>query len=153
MIGNSSPQVKSVSLSIGDPEDKLSLAFAMAQGYKVTLTHEDGEAEILKPDGTTYHVHNFECSCPDSIGRKGGSYQKGNGQHFCKHVAWVAQMRPCEYCGAVMYLTEYRTAFGSRLKVFECEMCRNAASQDLVREERRAEQRIRQTLEAHNATA
>ena len=127
------PEKVKVNLPIGNPDDKLSLAYAMAQGYKVTLTQEDGEAEIVSPEGNVYHVHNFICSCPDSIGRNGGSYQGPGGRRFCKHAAWTAQMRPCEYCGGVMYLTEHKTCFGSRVELFECEMCRNAVSEAVLK--------------------
>ena len=58
---------------IGNPSDRLSLAYAVAKGYRITLTG-DGDAEVVNPAGVAYHVRGWSCSCPDSLGRKGGSY-------------------------------------------------------------------------------
>jgi len=132
MIGNSSPQVKSkpATWTVGCKDDRLSIAYAMSGGYKIALDG-DGSAEVLKADGTAYHVVNFECGCPDKQGR-GGSYAG-----HCKHEVWVSQLRPCELCGGIMALGEFLTAFGQTVRRFECESCGNARDFDLVKGERR----------------
>ena len=116
---------------IGDPEDRLSVAHALTQGYKITLD-ADGSAEVTNPAGVTYHMHDFECDCPDKLGR-GGSYQG-----HCKHELWIGQIRPCEICGGTMVLGEFRTCLGEVLRRFECPDCGNARDFGLVRTERRA---------------
>ena len=121
---------KSALLIVGDKEAKLSIAHAMAQGYRLTLDG-DGNAEIVNPDGKSYYVQNFECDCPDKRIR-GGSY---HGR--CKHEGWIGQMRPCEMCGAIMYLGEFKTAFGECQMRFECSACGNARDDELVCEEER----------------
>ncbi len=133
MVDNSESEVKvrPVMFAVGDTEDKLSVAYAMKQGYRIMLDG-DGEGEITNPAGKTYHIHRFECDCPDKLAR-GGSH----GSH-CKHEWWLAQMRPCGMCGAIMYCGEFHTAFGETLRRFECPACGNARDLDLVREERRA---------------
>ena len=120
---------KSALFVVGDEEAKLSIAHAMAMGYRITLDG-DGNAEVVNPDSRAYYVQNFECDCPDKRIR-GGSY---HGR--CKHEGWIGQMRPCEMCGAVMYLGEFKTAFGECLMRFECPACGNARDHELVREER-----------------
>lgn len=125
--------MKSVTFQIGDDEDRLSIAHALAQGYRVTLTHEDGEAEIVKPGGVTYHVRNFGCDCPDALRRRGGTY----GGH-CKHAVWVSQLRPCDLCGQTMGMVEVRDCFGHTSRRFECGVCGHAKALDAVRQERRA---------------
>ena len=114
---------------VGDKEAKLSIAHAMAKGYRITLDG-DGNAEVINPDGRAYYVQNFECDCPDKR-RRGGSY---HGR--CKHEGWIEQMRPCEMCGAIMYLGEFKTAFGECQLRFECSACGNARDDELVSEER-----------------
>ena len=47
-------------------------------------------------------------------------------------------MRPCEMCGAITYLGEFKTAFAEPLMRFECSSCGNARDHELVREERTA---------------
>ena len=54
---------KSALFVVGDKEAKLSIAHAMAMGYRITLDG-DGNAEIVNPDGRAYYVQNFECDCP-----------------------------------------------------------------------------------------
>ncbi|OGG56628.1 MAG: hypothetical protein A3F84_08370 [Candidatus Handelsmanbacteria bacterium RIFCSPLOWO2_12_FULL_64_10] len=132
MIGNSSPQVKpkSATWTVDCKDDRLSIAHAMSEGYKIAL-NGDGSAEVLKGDGTAYHIHEFECDCPDKQGR-GGSYAG-----HCKHEVWVSQLRPCDLCGGIMALGEFLTAFGKSVKRFECESCGNARDFDLVKGERR----------------
>ncbi|MDE2724337.1 MAG: hypothetical protein OXI59_13270, partial [Gemmatimonadota bacterium] len=120
---------KSPLFVVGDKEAKLSIAHAMAKGYRITLD-SDGNAEVINPDDRAYYVQNFECDCPDKR-RRGGSYHGS-----CKHEGWIGQMRPCEMCGAVMYLGEFKTAFGECLMRFECPACGNARDHELVREER-----------------
>ena len=115
--------------AVGDKEAKLSIAHAMAMGYRITLDG-DGEAEVVNPDGRSYYVQNFECDCPDKRHR-GGSYHGS-----CKHEGWIGQMRPCEMCGAIMYLGEFKTAFGECLMRFDCPACGNARDHELVKEER-----------------
>jgi len=102
----------------------------MAECYKIALDG-DGCAEVLKSDGTAYHVVNFECDCPDRQGR-GGSYAG-----HCKHEVWVSQLRPCELCGGIQALGEFLTAFSKTVRRFECESCGNARDFDLVKGERR----------------
>ena len=116
---------------IGDPADRLSVAHAVAQGYRITLDG-DGSAEVTNPAGVTYHVYNFECGCPDKLGN-GGTYRG-----CCKHELWIGQLRPCEMCSGTMALGEFKTCFGEVLKRFECPGCGNVRDFDLVREERRA---------------
>ncbi|OGG47819.1 MAG: hypothetical protein A3F84_12820 [Candidatus Handelsmanbacteria bacterium RIFCSPLOWO2_12_FULL_64_10] len=134
MIGQTEQKVKSnprlATFAIGDPDDRLSIAHAMAEGYRIALDG-DGTAEVLKADGTAYHVVNFECDCPDRQGR-GGSYAG-----HCKHEIYVSQLRPCELCGGIMALGEFLTAFGKTVRRFECESCGNARDFDLVKGERR----------------
>ena len=120
-----------VSFAVGNTEDKLSLAAAMKQGYRIVLD-TDGEGEVTNPWGRTYYVSGFECDCPDKRSRN-GSY--GN---RCKHELWISQMRPCDCCGGTMLLGEFRTAFGETLRRFECPVCGNARDLALVEEERAA---------------
>ena len=122
---------REASFAVGDIEDKLSLAAAMKQGYRIVLD-TDGEGEVTNPRGRTYYVSGFECDCPDKCSRN-GSY--GN---RCKHELWISQMRPCDCCGGTMLLGEFRTAFGETLRRFECPGCGNARDFDLVEEERAA---------------
>ena len=101
-----------------DASQKLSIVHAMQQGYKITLD-VDGEAEVTNPKGEIYHIHNWKCDCPDSQGRDGGSYTKGDtNEHFCKHVAWASQIHPCPKCNGIMMLN---TECGWR--VFFCCNC------------------------------
>ncbi len=102
-----------------------SIEDAHAQGYKIRLD-SDGCAQVRKADGTAYHVHNFFCDCPDSLGRKGGSYQLPDGRNICKHVSLLLQFTPCRVCGSVMMLQgEY----------FDCidAGCRNALDVRIVK--------------------
>ncbi len=137
MIGQTPSDVKSkpATFNIGDPDDLLSLAHAMGKGYTLTLDG-DGCAEVLKADGTAYHVHDWQCDCPDAIGRNGGSYEK-SGRRYCKHVLWLGQVYPCQYCGSTMPLTEHRTAFGETFQTFDCPTCKNAYDFRFVRGVRR----------------
>jgi hypothetical protein len=132
MVSNSPSQVKSkpATWTVGCKDDRLSIAHAMSEGYRITLDG-DGAAEVLKSDGTAYHVVHFECDCPDKQGR-GGSYAG-----HCKHEIWVSQLRPCEHCGGIQALGEFLTAFGKTVRRFECPDCGNARDFDLVKGERR----------------
>ena len=129
MAVKTSDESKSPLFVVGDEEAKLSIAHAMAKGYRITLDG-DGNAEVINPDGRAYYVQNFECDCPDKR-RRGGSY---HGR--CKHEGWIGQMRPCEMCGAIMYLGEFKTAFGECQLRFECSACGNARDDELASEER-----------------
>ena len=129
MAVKKSDNSKSSLFVVGDKEAKLSIAHAMAKGYRITLDG-DGNAEVVNPDSRAYYVQNFECDCPDKRMRGGSHHGR------CKHEGWVGQMRPCEMCGAVMYLGEFKTAFGECLMRFECPACGNARDHELVREER-----------------
>lgn len=115
---------------IGDVNKKLSIAFALNQGYQVVLDG-DGEAIVTSPKGETYYISNFECGCPDKHCR-GGSHHG-----HCKHEIWISQLRPCESCGSVMNLLAFRTCFGETGERFECTTCGNAWDVGLVRSERR----------------
>lgn len=119
-----------IATPIGDVNEKLSIAFAVEQGYRILLGG-DGEAEISSPCGKTYYVSDFECDCPDKR-QRGGSH-RGR----CKHEIWVSQLRPCEMCGAVMELTAFRTCFGEAGARFECPICANAWQLGMVRAQRR----------------
>lgn len=133
MVANSETDVKPKQplFVVGDPEAKLSLTYAKSQGYRLVLDN-DGDAEVTNNKGQSYYIQNFECDCPDKRHRKGTYAGR------CKHEIWIGQMRPCEMCGAIMYLGEFKTAFGETLMRFECPACGNARDGDLVREERRA---------------
>jgi hypothetical protein len=151
MVSNSPPSVKSIPKSavfaIGDPDDRLSIAYAMSQGYTLTLDG-DGSAEVLKADRTAYHIVDWQCDCPDAQGRNGGGYE-ANGRRFCKHVLWLTQVYPCQYCGSTMPLTEHRTAFGEVTKTFDCPTCKNAVDFRFVRGQRRMKHlQARQQAEA-----
>ncbi len=82
-------------------EVNFSIEDAAKQGYKIRLD-SDGCAEVLKPDGTAYHIHDFECDCLDAWNRNGGSYQRPDGRCLCKHVALLLQFCPCSRCGSAM---------------------------------------------------
>lgn len=124
---------KNIRTSMGDVNEKLSIAHAMAQGYRILLDG-DGEAEVLSPEKEAYYITNFECNCPDKRCR-GGSH-KGH----CKHEIWLSQIRPCELCGSIMSLTAFRTCFGETGERFECQTCGCSWEVDIVRSERRMNQ-------------
>lgn len=119
-----------IETSIGDVNEKLSIAFALTQGYRILLGG-DGEAEILSPSQEAYYITNFECNCPDKQCR--GGTHKGH----CKHEIWLSQIRPCEQCGTTMFLTAYRTCFGETGERFECQTCGCMWDIGVVRAERR----------------
>jgi hypothetical protein len=150
MLHNSPPKVKSdpksAVFTIGDPDDRLSIAHAMSQGYTLTLDG-DGNAEILKADGTAYHVHGWQCDCPDAQGRDGGSYGV-HGNRTCKHVLWISQLTPCQYCGTSMPLTEHRTCFGEVTRTFDCPTCKNAYDYGFIRGQRRFKRVLAREQEA-----
>ncbi len=105
---------------------------AHTQGYKIRM-EADGCAQVRKPDGTAYHVHNFFCDCQDALGRKGGSYQLPDGRNICKHVSLLLRFTPCRVCGSVMMLQgEY----------FDCidAGCRNALDVRIVKQNRQVAQ-------------
>ena len=157
MVAHSSPKVKAepkpVTFAIGDPDDRLSIAHAMREGYTLTLDG-DGCAEVLKADGTPYHLADFVCDCPDAQGRDGGSYGVP-GHRTCKHAIWLSQIHPCSYCGSTMHLSEHKTCFGEVTRTFDCPTCNNAVDFRLVRGQRRlkrvqARQQAEQGREAVN---
>ena len=120
-----------VTFTVGDVNDELSLSYAHAQGYQITLRGADGNALITPPeDDRDYSVIGFQCDCPDARLR-GGTF---GGR--CQHEVWVAQLFPCDHCGGVMELGEQTTCFGQGLLLFSCPVCGNARAFDLVREER-----------------
>ena len=115
---------------VGDVNEKLSIAYAMEQGYRIVLDG-DGHAQIINSEGEVYHIHNFECECPDKQCR-GGSH----GGH-CKHEIWLSQLRPCDMCGSIMELVGFRTCFGETGQRFECPTCSCTWDIGIVRAERR----------------
>ena len=129
-----------------DASQKLSIAFAMRQGYKLTLD-ADGNAEVVNGDGAVYHVHEFGCDCPDATGRSGGTYTRGDSQeHFCKHVSWISQLHPCANCGATMIM--HQMDQGSGIKFFACHNCCAIKAAGLVKVQRqRARQQEREIAE------
>lgn len=104
----------------------------MRDGYQIVL-HADGDADVLKADGTAYHIRHFACDCPDALRRGGGTYAG-----YCKHAIWVSQLRPCDLCGGDMALGEFKTAFGETTRRFECPVCGHSKPLVAVRQERRA---------------
>ena len=114
-----------LNFNVGDVNDKLSLAYAVARGYRFRL-EDDGSVEIQNPQGIFYYLHNWTCSCPDKLLR-GGSY-KGH----CKHAIYTAQMLPCSRCQGVMLLGEYKPWFGKAIRRFECPTCGRIQDQNTV---------------------
>ena len=128
-VSEEAPEHPWAPFTVGDSRDILSVAFAMRRGYRIVLDG-DGVGEVTNPTrGRSYYILDFQCDCPDR--RRGGSY---NGH--CKHEHWLGQMRPCEICGGIMFLGEFRTAFGEVLRRFECPGCGNALDFHLVCQER-----------------
>ena len=127
--------------------DKLSIAYAMAQGYGITLDG-DGSAEVVNGGGAVYHIHEWQCDCPDALSRRGGSYERADGTRICKHVAWLSQLYPCPNCGGTM--VEHQMDQGDGIKFFACHTCRSLKAAGLVLVERRKARREAQ--EAHSAT-
>ena len=121
------------SINPDDATQKLSFAYAMRQGYRITLD-VDGDAEVVNGDSKTYHVHDFECDCPDALSRDGGTYTRPDGTRFCKHVAWVAQLHPCANCGATM--VEHQMDQGRGVRFFACHNCHAIKAAGLVKVER-----------------
>jgi len=112
---------------------KVDICTAYQEGYDIVL-FADGLADVIKPDGTTYHVSIFDgCDCPDKWNR-GGTYDG-----HCKHEHWVAQMTLCPMCRSRMIIND-------RFDFFDCQnpLCKNAKDRRLVVEERKAE-RARRT--------
>ena len=113
----------------GDVNHKLSIAYAMRQGYSISL-EADGCAQIVKADSTTYHVHNWRCDCPDARGRDGGSYTLPDNRHVCKHVSYISQVYPCKCGGLATFNTD------SNWKMFLCTNCHTMRAYQLVKGER-----------------
>ena len=120
-----------VTFTIGDVNDELSVAYAKVQGYNIALQGADGDALITPPDeDPVYHVFRFRCDCPDA------TIADGTFDGHCRHEIWVAQLYPCDHCGAAMELNESTTCFGPGMIVFCCPNCGNARDFNLVKEER-----------------
>jgi len=118
-----------VSFCLGDPDDPLSLAYARAQGCRIALRGEDGNALILTPDDDQgLSVVHFRCTTCRRSGLVNG---------HCSHEVWVAQLRPCECCQGTMVLGEWQTAWGESFWRFECPDCGNIITFERAREERR----------------
>lgn len=113
-----------------DPTDRLSLSHARTEGYKVTVIG-DGYGEVRKPDGTTYYVSDFICTCPDAIKRDGGSYHG-----FCKHSFWVHQIHICD-CGGQAEMFDFETPHGAHDFNYVCHDCGTVKSVQEVVEDRR----------------
>lgn len=99
------------------------------EGCQVKIWH-DGYADILKADGTKYHIYHWRCNCPDAERRNGGSYEAPGGKQVCKHVLVTMLGRPCEHCGRTMVLRDNG--------YFECDACGNARDERVVKAERNA---------------
>ncbi len=90
---------------VGEPEDVLSLAYALRESYRFRI-RSDGNAIVIRPTGEAYHVYNWTCDCADALFRDGGSYERPSGERVCKHLVWLSQVRPCHIstCSGVMVL-------------------------------------------------
>jgi len=128
--------MKVYSIPSGDANNKLSIAYAMKQGYQIVLD-TDGSAEIHNGKGETYLVANWVCDCLDSMARNGGSYEKPDGTPFCKHVTWVSQVYPCVNCQATMLLNSIGSTGGIRF--YACHNCKAIKAVALVKSEREQE--------------
>lgn len=117
-------------ITLGSQDNKLSVANAIALGYRFVLG-QDGEAQIHSPDGEVYYITGFCCECPDKIYRE-GSYD-GN----CKHEVWVYQVMPCPMCGQTMALGCFTTCFGEQIHRFECARCGHARDAKVVFQDRK----------------
>lgn len=119
------------SINPEDARNVLSFTHAMQKGYRITLD-SDGCAQIENGRGDIYHVEDWVCDCPDSISRAGGSYERSDGSRFCKHVAWVSQIHPCDNCNATMILH----TLGDGIHFFSCYNCKSIKSGAFVKFER-----------------
>ena len=133
--------MKIYSLNPDDTTQKTALLHAMSKGYRICLGDEDGDAEITKKDGTVYHVHQWQCNCPDAIGRNGGNYELPDGRRVCKHSLWLSQMHPCSECNGFMMLCVHST-----WRYFTCctPGCRHMKAFQLVKTERQQAFRLRE---------
>jgi hypothetical protein len=113
------------------PEEKADLLafvpvfWAYEKGFRFLLT-QDGDGEVLSPEGTLFRVSGFKCRCGKHLYR-----------NYCLHALWIRQLRPCEQCGDVMVLHQHTTCFGETATLFQCPSCGNTRDVDLVREERK----------------
>lgn len=105
-------------------EHWLPVAQAKDAGFRF-LFQDDGDADVLAPDGEIFNVNGFKCTCTNHVYRT-----------HCLHELWIRQLRPCDQCGSVMELSEYATCFGETVQYFQCPCCGNARDIDLVRAER-----------------
>ena len=109
-----------------DIENQVFVGWAKAEGYQFLLKN-DGDAEILHPDGQVVPVKGFKCQCGEHVYRA-----------HCLHEIWLGQLRPCQMCGSVMEMIEHTSCFGQSIRIFECPSCNNARDFDLVRQERKS---------------
>lgn len=116
-----------------DATTKTSIAHAFAKGYQIT-PDGDGCAEILTPAGDAYYIEDWHCTCPDALGRDGGSYQLPDGRKVCKHVLYLSQLHPCK-CGASMLLNTQ-----SGWKAYVCPVCGSLKAACVVKRERQQNQ-------------
>lgn len=128
---------------------KTSIAYAFAKGYSIT-PDGDGYAQVLTPKGEAYHIHNWQCDCPDSLGRDGGNYELPDGRKVCKHVLWLSQLYPCS-CGASMILN-----VDTNWKAFVCTVCGSLKAFQQVKAERQKAYRLAEqeadTIKTHQPT-
>jgi hypothetical protein len=109
-------------------------------GYRIQFFGE-GEAIVTKPDGETrYFVsltgETFELGCTCIAGQRLGR---------CKHVAVVANFRPCDNPGCTG-VQEYRpavTCFGETVNRFECLTCGKTTDPRIAYETRARNRRNR----------
>lgn len=108
-----------------DVVDMVPVLWAQQQGIQFLL-EQDGQADVLTPDGMTFHVNTFRCDCQEHVYR-----------NHCLHEIWIRQLRPCELCGGLMELVETDSCFGESLHFYTCVSCGNARDPKLVLEERK----------------
>jgi hypothetical protein len=92
------------SLDALDTRQKISLYYALKQGYRFELSHKDGDAIIHTPHDASYNIHEWTCDCADTFNRNGGSYTLSEGRKICKHVMWLSQLYPCPKCSGFLVL-------------------------------------------------
>jgi hypothetical protein len=134
------------SINPHNTREKTSISYAFESGYSIT-PDGDGCAEIFTPKGDTYHTHNWQCDCPDALGRVGGSYDLPDGRKVCKHVLWLSQLYPCD-CGASMMLN-----MDTSWKAFVCTVCGSLKAFQQVKAQRQLAYRLQEqeadTIKTH----
>jgi DNA-directed RNA polymerase subunit M/transcription elongation factor TFIIS len=121
-----------------DTMSKTSIAYAFEAGYTFT-PDGDGCAEVASPTGEVYHISEWRCDCPDSMGRQGGSYELPDRRRVCKHVLFLCQLYPCSKCGASMILNTQCS-----WKAYTCTVCGNLKAFQAVKVERQRAYRQRE---------